>query len=141
VPELRDRLTAWAAAHLRDEDLGNPLECHAELPLDQVTPELFDCLRRLEPFGMGNEEPIFVARNVRILAPPQFMKEKHVRLRLAQGKAFSAVGWNLATRIRDLRLGPDSVVHLAYRLRHNDHPEFGGLELEIAGIDSAQPLA
>jgi single-stranded-DNA-specific exonuclease len=141
VPELRARLVAWAAAHLRGEDLGNPLECHAELPLDEVTPALFEWLRRLEPFGMGNEEPIFVARNVRVTAPPQFMKEKHVRLRVAQGRTFSAVGWNLAARIRELQTGPESVVHLAYRLRHNDHPEFGGLELEIAGIEAASSRA
>jgi single-stranded-DNA-specific exonuclease len=141
VPELRERLAAWAAAHLREEDLGNPLECHAELPLDEVTPALFEWLRRLEPFGMGNEEPIFVARNVRVTAPPQFMKEKHVRLRVAQGRTFSALGWNLAARIRELQTGPESVVHLAYRLRHNDHPDFGGLELEIAGIEPASSRA
>lgn len=142
VPELRERLTAWAADHLRDADIGNPLECHAELPLNQVTPEFFAWLRRLEPFGMGNEEPVFVARNVRVLAPPQFMKEKHVRLRLAERRrTISAVGWNLASRIRELQIGPESVIQLAYRLRHNDHPDFGGLELEIAGIDSALPSA
>ncbi len=141
VPELRQRLAAWAAAHLRDEDLGNPLGCHAELPLDEVTPALFDWLRRLEPFGMENEEPVFVARNVRVTAPLQFMKEKHVRLRVTQGQTFSAVGWNLAARIRDLQIGPDSVVHLAYRVRHNDHPDFGGLELEIAGIEPAPSCA
>jgi len=141
MPELRERLGAWASARLREEDLGNPLECDAELPLDQVTPVLYDGLCRLEPFGMGNEEPVFVARDVRVTAPPQFMKEKHVRLRVAQGTMFSAVGWNLAGRIRDLQIGPDSVVQLAYRVRHNDHPEFGGLELEIVGIEAAPSCA
>jgi single-stranded-DNA-specific exonuclease len=148
VDELRSRLAAHAAAHLREEDLGNPLECHAELPLDQITPQLFSWLRRLEPYGMGNEEPVFIARKVRIIAPPFFMKEKHVRLRLRQdlpanppaganGISFSAVGWNLAARVREMQLGPDSIIDLAWRLRENDHPEFGGLELEIAGIDLA----
>lgn len=141
VPELRERMEAWAAARLREEDLGNPLECHAELPLEAVTPALFDWLRRLEPYGMGNEEPIFVARNVRVLAAPQVMKEKHARLRVAQGRTFGAVGWNLAARMRELQLGPESVVHLAYRVRHNDHPDFGGLELEIAGIDTTATSA
>ncbi|MGA7523150.1 MAG: single-stranded-DNA-specific exonuclease RecJ [Acidobacteriaceae bacterium] len=137
VEELRNRLCAYAADHLREEDLGNPLECHAELPLDGITTALHTWLRRLEPFGMENEEPIFIAHNVRIAAPPLFMKEKHVRLRVAQGLTFSAVGWNLADRVRDLALGPESVIHLAYRLRENDHPEFGGLELEIAGLEPA----
>jgi single-stranded-DNA-specific exonuclease len=137
VEELRTRLTDYAAAHLRQEDLGLALACHAELSLDQITPQLYSWLRRLEPFGMGNEEPVFVARNVRVTAPPLFMKEKHVRLRVAQGVTFSAVGWNLAERVRELQLGPNSVIHLAWRLRENDHPEFGGLELEIAGVEPA----
>jgi single-stranded-DNA-specific exonuclease len=147
VDELRTRLGTYAAEHLREEDLGNPLECHAELPLDQITPTLFSWLRRLEPFGMGNEEPVFVSRNVRTTALPLFMKERHVRLRVlqvgspasslagAKGTTFSAVGWNLADRIRSLQLAPNSTVDLAWRLRDNDHPEFGGLELEIAGIE------
>ena len=127
VDELRSRLANYSASHLREEDLGNPLECDAELPLDQITPDVFSWLKRLEPFGMGNEEPIFIARNVRVTTPPLFMKEKHVRLRVAQASTWSAVGWNLADRVRDMQLGPDSIVDLAWRLRMNDHPDFGGL--------------
>jgi single-stranded-DNA-specific exonuclease len=134
VNELRNRLSDYAASRLREEDLGNPLECHAELQLDQISAQLFSWLRRLEPWGMGNEEPVFIARNVRLIAPPLFMKEKHVRLRVNQGSTFSAVGWNLADRVRALNLVPDSIIDLAWRLRENDHPEFGGLELEIAAI-------
>lgn len=137
VDELRSRLADYSASHLREEDLGNPLECHAELSLDQITPDLFSWLKQLEPFGIGNEEPTFIARNVRVMAAPLFMKEKHVRLRVAQGSTWSAVGWNLADRVREMQLGPDSVVDLAWRLRMNDHPDFGGLELEIAGIERA----
>jgi single-stranded-DNA-specific exonuclease len=137
VDALRERLAAYAAGRLREEDLGNPLECHAELPLDQVGGQLFSWLRRLEPYGMGNEEPVFIARKVRVIAPPLIMKEKHVRLRVKQGSTLSAVGWNLAGRVRELNLGPDSVIDLAWRLRENDHPEFGGLELEIVGLTRA----
>ena len=35
----------------------------------------------------------------------------------------------------------DDGIYLAYRLRHNDHPEFGGLELEIAGIEPVTSCA
>jgi single-stranded-DNA-specific exonuclease len=141
VEALRTRLCAWAAAHLSEKDLGTSLDCHAELPLHKVTPEIYSWLRRLEPFGMGNEEPAFIARNVRVLAPPRIMKEKHVRLRVAQGATFSAVGWNLAEQVTAMGVGPDSVIDLAYRVRLNEHPEFGGLELEIAGIQAAQAVS
>jgi single-stranded-DNA-specific exonuclease len=30
-----------------------------------------------------------------------------------------------------------SVIDLAYRIRENDHPDFGGLEVEIMGMEIA----
>jgi single-stranded-DNA-specific exonuclease len=137
VDELRSRMTGYAAAHLRDEDLGGPLECDAMLPLDRITPAIFSWLRRLEPMGMGNEDPVFVAQNVRLTAPPRYLKEKHVRLQMAQGARggnLAALGWNWAERVQKMQLDEGSVVHLAYKLRENEHPEYGGLELEIAGL-------
>jgi single-stranded-DNA-specific exonuclease len=137
VEELRSRLVAYAAARLTEDDLGSPLICHAELPLDRITPALFSWLRRLEPLGMGNEEPVFVARNVRLTSAPRFLREKHVRLQLAQGpraNTLSALGWNWAERARAMELAEGQILHLAYRLRENEHPEFGGLELEIADL-------
>jgi len=137
VEELRTRLTKYASQHLSEEDLGAPLECDAMLPFDRVTPALLSWLKRLEPMGMGNEEPVFIAQNVRLAAAPRYMKEKHVRLQLAQGPRsgnLAALGWNWAERVQQMQLEEGSVVHLAYKLRENEHPEFGGLELEIAGI-------
>jgi single-stranded-DNA-specific exonuclease len=32
-------------------------------------------------------------------------------------------------------LAAGTLVDVAYRIRENDHPEFGGLEIEIAGIE------
>jgi single-stranded-DNA-specific exonuclease len=63
-----------------------------------------------------------------------------VRLRLCQGSTFSAVGWSLAERVAAMELAAESVVDLAYRIRENEHPEFGGLELEIAGVEAAAAI-
>jgi single-stranded-DNA-specific exonuclease len=48
-----------------------------------------------------------------------------------------AVGWNLAERAMELHLEPGSRIDLAYRIRENDHPDFGGLEIEIMGMRPA----
>jgi single-stranded-DNA-specific exonuclease len=45
-----------------------------------------------------------------------------------------AVGWNLAERAIELRLDQGSRIDLAYRIRENDHPDYGGLEVEIMGM-------
>jgi single-stranded-DNA-specific exonuclease len=98
-------------------------------------------LRKLEPLGHGNPEPIFVARRVRLVTAPRVMKERHIRLELAQESALAAssasmraVGWDLAGHVAALRLAQGSLVDVAYRIRENDHPQYGGLEVEIAGI-------
>jgi single-stranded-DNA-specific exonuclease len=49
------------------------------------------------------------------------------------------VGWDLAGRARALGLQSGTLVDLAYRIRENDHPQFPGLEIEIAGIRLFQP--
>ena len=48
-----------------------------------------------------------------------------------------AVGWDLAARALELALKAGSLIDLVYRIRENDHPDFGGLEVEIAGLGLA----
>jgi single-stranded-DNA-specific exonuclease len=83
LPELRARLDDYARSRLTLADFEPALNFDGDLLLDQVTPELFQGLRLLEPFGVGNPEPVFAARAVRLMAPPRVMKDKHVKLRLA----------------------------------------------------------
>jgi single-stranded-DNA-specific exonuclease len=83
VQKLREHVDAYARARLTLDDFEPQLEFDRELPLDEVTPELHHALSLLEPFGMDNPEPVFTARSVRLVAPPQAVKDKHVRLRVA----------------------------------------------------------
>ena len=83
LPELRTRLDDYARASLTLADFEPALNFDAELALDQVTPEFFNLLQRLEPFGVGNPQPVFAARSVRLMASPRIMKDKHVKLKLA----------------------------------------------------------
>jgi single-stranded-DNA-specific exonuclease len=136
--ELKSRVADWAALNV--EETTPSLPCHAVLPLDQITHALHGWLRRLEPFGTGNEEPVFVAYNARVTAPVRLIKDRHICLQLAQGTrgaSWSALGWDWAARVQELCLEQGSVVHIAYKLRENTHPEYGGLELEIADLAPA----
>ncbi len=81
VPELRAHLDAYARGRLTLADLEPSLELESELPLEELTPQFFQALQRLEPFGVGNREPVFSAR-VRLIEPPRVLKEKHVKLKV-----------------------------------------------------------
>jgi single-stranded-DNA-specific exonuclease len=186
VAELRTRLDAFARTRLTLADFEPVLDVDAALHLDEVTPELFQALRLLEPYGVGNLEPIFSARAVRLTAPPRIMKEKHIKLKLRgadpppadehelssaailttpschpDGAAirrsekaaavteaqqlrtenreprtglkitFDALGWHMAERLQQAPLLAGDSIDVAFTIGHNDHPEYGGLELSL----------
>ncbi len=158
VAELRAQMDAYARTRLRLADFEPTLNIDAELPLDTITPEMFKALRKLEPFGAGNPEPVFSAV-VRLTSPVKILKEKHVRLKLAPGSTLSAnaandtgnawrrsishnaVGWRLAERVAQEKLLPGDQMQVAFSLDHNEHPEFGGIELSLRDFKSATALA
>jgi single-stranded-DNA-specific exonuclease len=145
VEDLRAQLDSYARARLSLADFEPMLNIDAELPLDAITPEMFEALRKLEPFGAGNPEPLFSA-GVRLTSPVKVLKEKHVRLKLAPGTALAArdagngwrrslshnaVGWRLAERVAQEKLLPGDELQVAFTLDRNEHPEFGGIELSL----------
>ncbi len=139
LPELKRRLRLHANEKLAARAAERVLRVHAELPLDRITPVLAGWLRKLEPLGHGNPEPVFVARRVRLASAPKIMKERHVRLELSQSAEVSgtmrAVGWDKAARAAELGLREGSTIDVAYKIRENDHPKYGGIEIEIAGME------
>ena len=152
VQQLRTELDAFARTRLTAADFDPVLDVEVELGLTEITPALFQMLRLLEPYGTGNHEPTFTARNLRLLAPPKIMKDKHIKLKLkANGNAvghqpgtesrelrtvFDALGWNMADRLQQRPLLAGDAIDIAFTIGHNDHPDFGGLELTLRDFKS-----
>jgi single-stranded-DNA-specific exonuclease len=155
VAELRAHLDAHARERLTLADFDPVLDLDAELNLTKITPSLFQALHLLEPYGVGNAEPVFAAQ-AELMAPPRTLKEKHVKLKLhaatpLEAKAsaseslrtenrelrtglkitFDALGWNMAERVAQARLLAGDAIGIAFTIGHNDHPEYGGLELTL----------
>jgi len=155
LPELATRLEEYARRHLTPTDFESVLELDGELSLDQVTPELYQAIQRLEPFGVGNRGPVFAARNVRLAGVP-LIRDKQAKLKLAwNGEAppanplgprchpdasteswrraviYNALAWNMSDRVEQAQLLRGDTIDVAFSLEHNPHPEFGGLELAL----------
>jgi len=227
VPELRARLDVFARARLTLADFDPTLQLDGELPLEEVTPGLFQALHLLEPYGVGNPEPVFAARSVQLNAPPRILKDKHLKLKLRAGESmattfgasapelsaaailaaprchpdssairrsereaavstdppvappfprfsreggepthsngsndaslrtenpelrtvgeprtklkitFDALGWHMAERVQQKPLLAGDTIDIAYTVGHNDHPEYGGLELSLRDFKPA----
>lgn len=121
IPELRRRLNEHAASCLSPEDLMPVLAVDGELPVDSITLGLAEELRVLEPFGAGNPRPVFVSRDLRLIAEPRVIKEKHLKLQLAgaNGRALEAIWWGGVEESDGQTLKADARIELAYTIEPN----------------------
>ena len=89
---------AEAARLLTEDDLVPRLDMDAEALPDDITPELARELKRLEPFGAGNPEPVLFMRALKVMEH-RVVGDDHLRLRLAgRGRHFNAIAFRLASR-------------------------------------------
>jgi single-stranded-DNA-specific exonuclease len=98
---------------LSDDDLQPRLRLDHELMLSELDIDFLHWHEMLQPFGSGNPQPLFLAREVQPAAPPRVIKDKHLVLRLRQGGAhrravffdgaaeqLPPAPWDVAFRIR-----------------------------------------
>ncbi|BCS53788.1 single-stranded-DNA-specific exonuclease RecJ [Geobacter sp. SVR] len=96
VASFADAFEEIASRLLADEDLVPRLEIDAEVQPGDVTAELAGELKRLEPFGAGNPEPVLMMRGVTVFERRE-VGEGHLRLRLGRaGRSFAAIGFGMA---------------------------------------------
>ncbi len=144
VPELRARLEALTASRA-DELPDLSIACDVGVRLAELDDDFFAAYVGLEPFGNGHPEPVFLAYGLRLAAPVRLIAERHLGLQVEDpetGRRFRATAWTRRTdwveRARQEVWEPGTCLDLAFRLRRNWHPEFGGWELEVV---AAQTMA
>lgn len=74
----RFRETINDLADLTEEDLQMKVSIDMLLPFPYITEQLIGELQLLEPFGKGNTKPLFAERNLRVISPRIFGKNRNV---------------------------------------------------------------
>ena len=133
IADLRERLDAHARSVLSQEDLIPIVEIDYELSFKQATLETLDEIKRLEPFGSGNPEPIFATQGAQVVSPPRIMKDKHLKLRLLQsGRWMDAVCWGGADYANEIFAG--DIVNVAYTLQENTYNGNTNVQLVLKDV-------
>ena len=87
----------------------------------------------MEPFGMGNPTPVFVARGLHLAAAPQMVGKNHLKLKVGKGsKLFDALGWNQGGRPELPEAGES--LDLAFTLDENYYRGIASLQLIIKDL-------
>lgn len=136
---FQQKLQAFGCQTLKPEHLKPLVNLDARANLAELTLELYQQIDDLNPWGIGNPEPIFWSEDVRILDQRLVGGGGHAKLSIGQADAegelhkVDAIAW----RWRDYLPLPDRV-DIAYKLKENCWKDKVSLQLEIIGMRVAQ---
>ncbi|MCK5807581.1 single-stranded-DNA-specific exonuclease RecJ [bacterium] len=97
IKEFADRFNEGVKLAITDDDSPNVIEISAELPLNQLSPEQVVGLAQLEPYGMNNPEPNFLARKV-VITKQSIINKAHIHWKLEmEGHkiSYNSIGYGL----------------------------------------------
>jgi single-stranded-DNA-specific exonuclease len=109
------------------------LQLAGELSGAEINLRLLNCHEMLQPFGIGNPQPLFFIRSVAPAAEPRLLKEKHRLFRLRHGSVvLNAIHFNGAKTPL-----PEPPWDIAFYLEANTYQDRVQLQLQIEAIRSA----
>ena len=78
----------------------------AKIDLNEISKEMVQSLKQLEPFGEGNKTPIFAFKNLKIDSIRSLTEGKHIKMTLKDGNTIiDAIGFNLGCLADEYRIG------------------------------------
>lgn len=133
--EFKTRVNALAAEQFAGRDLTPSIAIDMELPLGRVNAELAGWLEKFEPHGMRNRTPLFLARNLTVIAADAIGSEgKHLRLSVCQdeGNRHKCIAFNFGELAEGLAAG--SKIDAVFEITFNEWNGRRELQLKIADL-------
>ncbi|HEY4258221.1 MAG TPA: single-stranded-DNA-specific exonuclease RecJ [Candidatus Udaeobacter sp.] len=121
---------------LSQEALQPCLRLDHELAFTEIDVDFLRWHEMLQPFGNGNPQPLFLAREVEPVAPPRVMNEKHLLFRLRQGDRHRrAVYFNAETNQL-----PPAPWDVAFRIRADEYEGETLVAMHVEAVRAAEPI-
>jgi single-stranded-DNA-specific exonuclease len=137
VAAFRARFLALAAEELSAADLVPVLRADAEVPLGELSLGLAAALARLAPHGVGNPEPVLVARQLQVMRFPRVVGRNHLKCKLRQtvaGPALDAIGFGLGAWLPVLDAAEPPRVDVAFVAERNVWNDREVLQLRLKDV-------
>lgn len=109
IEEFKKRFISGAEAKLSESDVLTKLHLDAEVKFEDLTFDLMESIKLLEPFGNENPQPILYS-DAKQAWPPKVIGKTHLKLyleqaeRMLEGVAFGKAGHSPMLRKKDLML-------------------------------------
>ena len=131
IPEMKKKVTEYIEKEFDEEIFTPVLKVDLKIPSDILNVSLLDEIDKLKPFGMGNEQPLFLTENFVIVNSDIIGKDRtHLKLKIYDGNRYhKAVYFGGARYEKELAVGDR--VDLVYILNKNEYNGNTYLDLVI----------
>lgn len=136
IPEFKRRFEEYVAANILPSQLEPLLEIDAYINFADITPELLSYLHKFNPFGPGNQKPVFCTRGVTDFGTSKIVGKnlEHIKLELVDdtcGKVFNGIAFSKAHFFNDIHSGKR--FDICYTIEENKHRP-GAIQLQVKAI-------
>lgn len=132
-----DQLLVLAEDKLKEEDLVGKIVIDAQLDEGEISLDLIDKIKKLEPFGLGNPRPVFVLKNIKISGVRTVGQSgKHLKFKV---KDTGAIGFGLGELAEALKDG--SRVDIAFSLDEDSWDGRRKIQLKIVDLKIANLIS
>jgi len=99
ITAFYDLFDRYAAENLTAEDLIPEYSVDAEIAPEDLGDKLLLIMDSMKPYGMGNPEPLFLLRGVKVVNH-RLIKESHLKMSLdINGSIVASIGFNMAGKM------------------------------------------
>lgn len=140
LEEFTEKINKYAKERLTPEDMIPVVKIDTVLQGSNLNIATSKLLSALEPYGMGNEAPVFAVKNATVISAATVGAEgKHIRMQIEKdGTRVNCIGFGMGEYINAIK--PGTAVHLAFKLDVNNFKGNETAQLVLSDIKVANTL-
>jgi single-stranded-DNA-specific exonuclease len=126
-----DRVPAFAdainhhAANLPAEMFIPGLDVDVVVNPGEIGPDLIEFMRRLEPFGPGNRQPVFAGFGLEVVGCPRRVGNNHLKFQLRSGdRVVPAIAWGRSADLPGLEPGRPASLDVCFSIDRRPTPGY-----------------
>jgi single-stranded-DNA-specific exonuclease len=136
LEHIYERLHAFISTMIDITDMRRCIYLDAEVMLHDLNKKFMQDLQALEPFGAGNQEPLFLVSHVTRVGEMSLLKDAHVKCTVfKEGVLKPVIFFNRPDLYHILQAQGDEAFHLAATVMENQWN--GKTSIELCGMDVA----
>lgn len=132
IEYFRDMMSAVVISAAKDNDFEAVLSIDAAINIADIDFELINEISRLEPFGCGNDEPLFGSKGLEVIQP-RIVGNNHLKMYLKQnGSRMDSIGFDFGGLLESIEDNP--VIDAAFLPTINEWDGGRYLQLNLKAI-------